>query len=122
MATINYPKENNTRIDRIERDLSSLTQKVINLSDLVAATNANVENLVTQVGGLFGKVNQPTNFNLLIAVMSLIIIIATLAFTPLYKADDQSRDFHETVNQYMIDQARKEGYLDAKLETIEDKL
>lgn len=101
------------RVDRLERDLSNLTDKVINLSDIAVATNTNVDNLVDQVGSLFNKTQpKPPNYQLGIALITLVVVIMTLAFTPLYKEDKRQAEF----DQYMMRHLEKDAYDMGKIE------
>lgn len=107
------------RVDRLERDLSNLTDKVINLSDLVVSTNTNVDNLVDQVGNLFGRTQpKPPNYQLGIALITLIVVIMTLAFTPLYKEDTKQSEFDQYMMRHLEKDAREMGKLQADIEWL----
>ena len=117
----NHPTSADTlrRVDRLERDLSNLTDKVINLSDLVVSTNTNVDNLVDQVGNLFGRTQpKPPNYQLGIALVTLLVIIMTLAFTPLYKEDARQAQFDQYMMRHLENDAREMGQIEADLEWL----
>jgi hypothetical protein len=107
------------RIDRLERDLSTLTDKVINLSDLAVQTNTNVENLITQVSGLFNR-TQPkqTNWSVVIAALSLTALIGTLTLKPLYDEDAQIQEFNKNTLMHRLEDAKEIGRIETDLKWL----
>ena len=103
-------EQNTKRIDRLETDLTNLTNKVISLSDLVVQTNTNVENLIHQVESLFSR-TQPkqTNWAVIIAALSLTALVGTLTLKPLYDEDNQLKQFNDNTLKHRLEDAREVG-------------
>lgn len=115
-------EETNRRVDRLERDLSTLTDKVISLSDLTVQTNTNVENLITQVSNLFGRTQpKPTNWTVVIAGLSLAALIGTLTLTPLYKKNAEQKLFDVSIVQHLESNAREMGMVECNLEWLKTR-
>ena len=107
------------RVDKLERDLSTLTDKVINLSDLAVQTNTNVENLINQVGNLFNKTQpKPTNWSVVIAALSLTALIGAMALTPLYKSDAEQKQFDQYMMKHLEKDAREMGELETNVKWV----
>jgi len=109
------------RVDRLERDLSTLTDKVISLSDLTVQTNTNVENLISQVSNLFGRTQpKPPDYRLWVAFVSLIIVIGAAVLTPLFKSDTEQKKFDITVMEHLVRDARETGKMSKDIEWLKE--
>lgn len=112
-------KDTDRRVSRLESDLSNLTDKVINLSDLVVSTNTNVDNLVSQVTTLFNSTKpHPPNYSVWIAFTSLLFVIGAAVLTPLYSTDAEQKRFDITVMEHMKNQAWTEGVHETNIEWL----
>lgn len=76
------------RLHDIEDDIRKLTANVTELTATVSAQAANIRTITDQLGSVFSRINQPTNWAVVIAAMVLLITGADLKVTPI-EADVQ---------------------------------
>lgn len=118
--TIGQLESNSRRIDRLERDLSTLTEKVISLGEIATQTNSNIEHLIEQVGVVSTRTYpKPTNWSVVIAGLSLLAVVATLAFKPLYDEAQEQKQFDIEVMHHLLKDAREAGHTEADLYWLE---
>jgi len=107
------------RVDKLEGDLTTLTDRVISLSDLAVQTNTNVETLINQMDGVFKRTQpKPTNWSVVIAGLSLMALVGTLTLSPVYKEIQEQKDFNIITMRHLESDAKQMGRTEANLEWL----